>query len=72
MILGVLLVLTGESVAIWSLNLIIWDLSFFIINNLWFVLYEEPGLYKRFGKEYDDYKKNVSRWLPRLTPYQPD
>jgi protein-S-isoprenylcysteine O-methyltransferase Ste14 len=49
MISGVLIVLTGESIAILSLNIFIWTVIFFIINNMYFVLYEEPNLEKRFG-----------------------
>jgi hypothetical protein len=29
-------------------------------------LVEEPGLLKRFGDEFEEYKKNVPRWLPRV------
>jgi protein-S-isoprenylcysteine O-methyltransferase Ste14 len=29
-------------------------------------LYEEPTLRKMFGAEYDEYCKNVPRWLPRM------
>ena len=72
MISGVLIVLTGESIAILSLNIFIWAVIFFIINNLYFVIYEEPNLEKRFGHEYKEYKKNVPRWIPRLKPFVPD
>ena len=72
MISGVLIVLTGESIAILSLNIFIWALIFFIINNLYFVIYEEPNLEKRFGNDYKEYKKNVPRWIPRLKPFVPD
>jgi protein-S-isoprenylcysteine O-methyltransferase Ste14 len=68
MILGVLIVLTGESISVLSLNIFVWTLIFFIVNNIWFLLYEEPGLQKKFGKEYIEYKKNVPRWIPRLKP----
>jgi protein-S-isoprenylcysteine O-methyltransferase Ste14 len=30
---------------------------------------EEPGLVKRFGKEYEEYRRHVPRWLPRLEPW---
>ena len=30
--------------------------------------YEEPTLVRRFGTEYEDFRANVSRWIPRLTP----
>jgi protein-S-isoprenylcysteine O-methyltransferase Ste14 len=44
---------------------------FFLINNLYFLLFEEPNLERRFGKDYQDYKKKVPRWIPNLKPYQP-
>lgn len=33
-------------------------------------LHEEPTLARKFGAEYDDYRANVPRWLPRLTPWR--
>ena len=36
MIMGVLIVLIGESIAILSMNIFIWAVIFFIINNLFF------------------------------------
>ena len=72
MIIGVLIVLTGESLAILSLNVFIWTLIFFIINNIWYIFYEEPDLEKKFGDEYRKYKKSVPRWIPRLKPYKTD
>jgi protein-S-isoprenylcysteine O-methyltransferase Ste14 len=35
---------------------------------LFVMLYEEPTLRKKFGPDYDQYRKNVPRWLPRLHP----
>ncbi|MEK0157416.1 isoprenylcysteine carboxylmethyltransferase family protein [Arthrobacter oryzae] len=34
-------------------------------------LYEEPALLRKFGAEYEEYRRNVPRWLPRLTPWRP-
>jgi len=28
-------------------------------------LYEEPTLLKKFGAEYEEYRRNVPRWIPR-------
>jgi len=68
MIMGVLTVLIGESVAILSYRILIWALCFFVINNFWFLVFEEPSLEKKFGEEYRQYKRNVPRWMPRLKP----
>jgi protein-S-isoprenylcysteine O-methyltransferase Ste14 len=72
MILGVLTVLLGEALSLWSKNILIWAVCFFLINTLYFIASEEPGLEQRFGDEYREYKKHVSRWMPRFTPYSQD
>jgi protein-S-isoprenylcysteine O-methyltransferase Ste14 len=72
MILGVIMVLTGESITISSLHIFHWDLLFFVLNNVYFGFYEEPGLTNRFGDEYREYKRQVHRWVPGLKPYKPE
>lgn len=69
MISGVFFILIGESMVYYSINILIWAGIFLLINTTYFVLKEEPDLYKRFGDEYSEYKRNVPRWIPRLTPY---
>ncbi len=66
MIMGVLTVLLGESIAMLSVKIGLWALSFFIINHIYFIMYEEPKLERRFGEKYAEYKKNVPRWIPRI------
>ncbi|HEY8295530.1 MAG TPA: isoprenylcysteine carboxylmethyltransferase family protein [Micrococcaceae bacterium] len=34
-------------------------------------LHEEPTLARKFGAEYEEYRRNVPRWLPRITPWRP-
>lgn len=70
MISGVLCVLLGESVLTASLPLFRWFLIFGTINAIYIPLLEEPGLVNRFGEEYLTYKRNVPRWVPRLTPWK--
>jgi protein-S-isoprenylcysteine O-methyltransferase Ste14 len=70
MILGVLTVLAGEAIAFMSWKIFEWMILFFVINQLYFMVYEEPSLERRFGKEYLEYKRKVRRWIPRLKPYQ--
>ncbi len=70
MISGVLITLLGETLVFYSLGLLILFLAFFIINHVYFIFSEEPGLVKRFGDSYIEYKKNVPRWIPRLKPWE--
>jgi protein-S-isoprenylcysteine O-methyltransferase Ste14 len=60
--------LLGEAIVYDSRSLLIYLVSFFILAHLFVVLYEEPGLKRRFGAEYRDYLDRVPRWIPRLSP----
>ncbi|MDA1098045.1 MAG: isoprenylcysteine carboxylmethyltransferase family protein [Proteobacteria bacterium] len=71
MLIGVILFLIAEAILLRSTPIFLWMAAFAIINTLYFTLSEEPELEKRFGQAYLDYKRNVPRWLPRLTPYTP-
>ena len=69
MITGVCAIQVGEGLAFNSTALLIWAAIFLTVNAVWFPLVEEPGLSQRFGADYDDYRRHVPRWLPRLTPW---
>ena len=69
MISGVALMLTGQALFWGSWVTAIWAGLFVLINHVYFVLSEEPGLEERFGESYRLYKANVPRWLPRLGPW---
>jgi protein-S-isoprenylcysteine O-methyltransferase Ste14 len=70
MITGVLTMLAGETIFLGSRVIGIWTLAFFVINNIYFLLLEEPGLERRFGASYVEYKSAVGRWLPGSTPWK--
>ena len=70
MITGVVLILLAESLIFYSSALCIWSIVFACVNIIYFILSEEPGLRKRFGKEYEEYCNNVPRIVPRLTPWK--
>jgi protein-S-isoprenylcysteine O-methyltransferase Ste14 len=71
MITAVFAVLLGEAALFGSPALLIWCALFLGINWVYFVLYEEPGLERRFGDDYRTYRRNVPRWIPRRTPWTP-
>ena len=35
--------------------------------HLFVIFYEEPTLHRKFGSQYDEYRRNVRRWWPRLS-----
>ena len=72
MLIGVNLFLIAEALLLQSWPIFFWMVGFVAINTVYFVLSEEPQLQKRFGQTYADYKANVPRWLPRLTPWRGD
>lgn len=69
MISGVALMLIGQALLWGSWVVGLWACVFILINHLYFVLSEEPGLEARFGESYRLYKANVPRWVPRLRPW---
>ena len=71
MITSVLFMLTAEALLLQSWPIFLWLLAFFLLNCIYFPLFEERSLEKRFGKDYLEYKKHVPRWIPRLTPWSP-
>ncbi len=60
--------LAGEALFSGSRVLATWGVSFVLINHVYFLLSEEPGLERRFGSDYRSYKTAVPRWLPRMNP----
>ncbi len=69
MICGVAAALAGEAILLGSVWIVAWMGVFLAINFAFFLLFEEPGLERRFGQEYRSYKHNVPRWVPRRTPW---
>jgi protein-S-isoprenylcysteine O-methyltransferase Ste14 len=70
MMTGAFSVLAGETLIFGSTGLFIWFVILVTANLIYIPLVEEAGLKKRFGGDYLVYKRNVPRWLPRLSPWQ--
>jgi protein-S-isoprenylcysteine O-methyltransferase Ste14 len=66
MITGVAVTLVGQALLIGSRLIALWALVFIGINHTYFLLSEEPGLERRFGESYAEYRCAVPRWIPRL------
>lgn len=70
MITGVLMMLVGEALFLNARGVCIWAGMFFVMNTMFFIFKEEPDMHNRFGEQYDRYKSQVPRWIPKLTPYK--
>lgn len=62
--LGVLVVLLGEAAFFESWALLRYAIGVFLIFHLFVIVYEEPGLRRKFGESYGRYCRNVRRWTP--------
>ena len=71
MSLGGVVLMTG--IALWYRSAFgpVFAAAMFLVAHLVAIHVEEPGLEKRFGDSYREYRRNVRRWLPRVTPWQP-
>jgi protein-S-isoprenylcysteine O-methyltransferase Ste14 len=63
MYIGVMATLLGESIFVQSSSLWLYTLLIFIAFNLFIVFWEEPRLRKDFGKSYEEYCRQVRRWI---------
>jgi protein-S-isoprenylcysteine O-methyltransferase Ste14 len=66
MYIGVFAVLLGEAVMFRSVVLLAYAAFFCVPVQLFVVFYEEPTLQRQFGESYEQYRRSVPRWLPRL------
>lgn len=70
MYLSVTAIIVGQgllfgSVPVLEYGIVAWGVFFLFV-----VLYEEPTLRKTFGREYNEFRANVPRWIPRLRPWR--
>ena len=70
MITGVVTMLLGETLFLGSRVVGIWVATFITINQIYFMISEEPGLERRFGAAYVEYKSAVPRWIPTAKPWK--
>jgi protein-S-isoprenylcysteine O-methyltransferase Ste14 len=66
MYIGVFTVLLGEAVAFRSTVLLGYAAFFCVPVELFVVFYEEPTLRRQFGQSYEEYRRAVPRWIPKI------
>jgi protein-S-isoprenylcysteine O-methyltransferase Ste14 len=70
MYVGLLTVILGQALLFDSIWLVVYALTFWIITATFVRWYEEPTLVSTYGDQYEEYRRNVPAWTPRLTPWK--
>ena len=66
MYLGAVAALLGAALSWSSIPLLAYAAGFLVCSHLFVVYFEEPALTNTFGVQYEDYCRQVRRWLPRI------
>jgi protein-S-isoprenylcysteine O-methyltransferase Ste14 len=68
MYLSVTIIVLGETLLTRSAPLAAYWAIWFLWVNVFVMGYEEPTLRRQFGASYDEYTRQVGRWIPRRRP----
>lgn len=69
MYVAVVSIIVGQGVFLGSTSLLGYAGIVWLFFHVFVWAYEEPTLHRRYGCEYEAYRANVHRWLPRFTPW---
>jgi len=70
MYVGVVAIILGEALLLGDVRLLCYAVAVWLSFHLFVLGYEEPTLRQSFGDDYNRYRENVPRWLPRLTAWK--
>jgi protein-S-isoprenylcysteine O-methyltransferase Ste14 len=71
MYLAVVAVIAGQALVLERPVLLVYAAAVWAVVGAFVHWYEEPVLGRRFGARYDDYRRGVPAWRPRLHPWRP-
>jgi protein-S-isoprenylcysteine O-methyltransferase Ste14 len=71
MYLAVTAAILGQAVALGRADLLLYAALAGLAMVLFAREYEEPALRRRFGAQYDEHRRHVPGWWPRLRPWHP-
>jgi len=70
MYFAVVAVILGQAALFGDVRVFEYALCAWLVAHLFVLAYEEPTLRKTFGAEYESFRANVPRWIPRVTPWR--
>ena len=59
-------IILGSGAVFGAWELVVWAAVVLVAFHVFVVIYEEPTLKRIFGEDYEDYRRDVGRWIPRL------
>jgi len=65
---GVVSAIFGQGLIFGNVTLLEYGALVWLATHIFVMLYEEPTLRRTFGAEYERYRAEVPRWIPRVTP----
>jgi protein-S-isoprenylcysteine O-methyltransferase Ste14 len=71
MYVAVLAAIFGQALLLGQLGLLLYAAAVWLITAAFVRFYEEPTLTRRFGADYEAYRRAVPAWWPRLRPWKP-
>ena len=71
MYVAVVAAIVGQALLFGQLGLLIYAVAVWLLVAAFVHLYEEPTLTRRFGADYEAYRRAVPAWWPRLRPWVP-
>jgi protein-S-isoprenylcysteine O-methyltransferase Ste14 len=71
MYVAVLAAIVGQALLLGQLGLLVYAAALWLISAGFVRWYEEPTLTRRFGVDYEAYRRAVPAWWPRLRPWKP-
>jgi len=63
-------VILGQALLFGDERLLWYGALLWLFFHVWVVVIEEPTLKQTFGAEYESFRNNVPRWIPRLAPWR--
>ena len=66
MYIGVALAILGEAGLFRSVHVAEYAGIMLLVAHVFVVFYEEPTLQRQFGESYEEYRRKVPRWIPRV------
>ncbi|GAC1399781.1 MAG: isoprenylcysteine carboxylmethyltransferase family protein [Mycobacterium sp.] len=70
MYVGLLTAILGQALLFDNRALVLYAVIAWVVSASFVRWYEEPTLVRTYGEQYEEYRRNVLAWTPRVTPWK--